>query len=72
MIQETYQNSLYHYERVQQQIVNISDKEFLNVVEELQLITRNILVKFNEKPFRIIQHSHFVDYYIPYFYFFNS
>lgn len=63
LIQETYQNSLYHYERVQQQIVNISDKEFLNVVEELQLITRNILVKFNEKPFRIIQHSHFVDYY---------
>lgn len=63
LIQETYQNSLHHYERVQQQIVNISDKEFLNVVEELQLITRNILVKFNEKPFRIIQNSHFVDYY---------
>ena len=63
LIQEIYQNSLHHYERVQQQIANISDKDFLAVVEELQLIVRNILVKFNEKPYKIVQNIHFIDYY---------
>lgn len=63
LIQGIYQNSLHHYERVQQILPNILDKDFLAVVEELQLIVRNILVRFNEKPYRIIQNSHFIDYY---------
>lgn len=63
LIKETYKKSLEYYKRVENVVGDIKDNEFLKVVSELQLIMRNILLKFNEKPHRIIQHNYFIDYY---------
>ena len=63
LIKDTYKKSLFYYQRVEKNINNIKDKDFFDTVSEIQLIMRNILLKFNEKPHRVIQHNSFIDYY---------
>ena len=62
-IKSIYKKSFSNYQLVEEYSKKIRDENFLNTVKELQLITQNILLKFNEKPFSIPKHSMFVDYY---------
>ena len=62
-IKSIYKKSLSNYHLVEGYSKKIRDENFLNTVKELQLITQNILLKFNEKPFSVPKHSMFVDYY---------
>ena len=62
-LKSIYKKSLNYYKEIEELSTKINDYDFLNKINELQLITQNILLKFNENPFCISKHSMFVDYY---------
>ena len=62
-IKELYQKSLKSYGSVRYNLGFISNNDFLSVLEEIQLVTLNILLVFAEHPHKILNHRRFIEYY---------
>lgn len=63
-VKNLYQKSLKNYETVHQNMKFISpDKKIYATLDELSLVTLNILLIFAEKPHKLINHSRFIEYY---------
>lgn len=62
-IKELYQKSLKSYGSVRYNLSFISNSDFIGVLEEIQLVTLNILLVFAENPHKILNHRRFIEYY---------